>query len=399
MKRRSLGANLHRSRVTSSDYRCGNRRVGTRALSILLLASQATHAFVIVRRSGPWNAPAANIALAPSGGSATSRFIYAPPGSGYATPEDEKSSLPDSYDPMMEYPGTMRPGRTPENMPFHDLPIGDDDPDPVPWPHFQQIEWHHQWEPPHEHPIPMEEFIELQGRWATPEMEVAMRAGARQNVRERKELAEAEKRETIITDDDDDEILDQQEEPVALGDGVFGKLGSDADRAATAAATSPDAANAPVDADATADGFDDGLDDFLLDLGLDLDLAGDGTDESDSTEAMRSSGGKSRGSAGKGDDIRDLKLDFDSDDDDDDEEEEEESIRGDSSGVTATINVDDDSDLQLGLDDDDELDGEGVDTVPLEDFGDEDTLDTEDIFDEGGFDYDGDYGDDGSDMW
>ena len=62
--------------------------------------------------------------------------LVPPPGSGYAGPEYEIDEMPDSYEPMMEYPGTMRPGRTPENMPFHDLPIGDDDPDPVPWPHF-----------------------------------------------------------------------------------------------------------------------------------------------------------------------------------------------------------------------------------------------------------------------
>ena len=121
--------------------------------------------------------------------------LIPPPGSGYAGPEEEVDVMPSSYEPMMEYPGTFRPGRTPENMPFHDLPIGDDDPDPVPWPHFQQIEvchdskhliffflsylfslirfclfsnsiqWHHRWEPPHPHPIPMEEFIEQQGRW------------------------------------------------------------------------------------------------------------------------------------------------------------------------------------------------------------------------------------------
>ena len=66
--------------------------------------------------------------------------LVPPPGSGYAGPEYEINEMPDSYEPMMEYPGTMRPGRTPENMPFHDLPIGDDDPEPVPWPHFQQIE-------------------------------------------------------------------------------------------------------------------------------------------------------------------------------------------------------------------------------------------------------------------
>ena len=71
--------------------------------------------------------------------------LVPPPGSGYAGPEYEINEMPDSYEPMMEYPGTMRPGRTPENMPFHDLPIGDDDPDPVPWPHFQQIEVRLDW--------------------------------------------------------------------------------------------------------------------------------------------------------------------------------------------------------------------------------------------------------------
>ena len=72
--------------------------------------------------------------------SSTRLDLRPPPGSGYAGPDYEIDELPKSYEPMMEYPGTMRPGRTPENMPFHDLPIGDDDPDPVPWPHFQQIE-------------------------------------------------------------------------------------------------------------------------------------------------------------------------------------------------------------------------------------------------------------------
>ena len=90
---------------------------------------------------------------------------------------------------MLEYPGTMRPGRTPENMPYHDLPgldITDDD--PVPWPHFQEIEWHHKWEPPHESALAMEEFIEVQGRWASVEEEAEMRMGMRRGVRERREM-------------------------------------------------------------------------------------------------------------------------------------------------------------------------------------------------------------------
>jgi hypothetical protein len=216
-------------------------------------------------------------------------MVYAPPGSGYASPEDEKSELPDTYEPMMEFPGTMRPGRTPENQPFHDLPIGDNDPDPVPWPHFQQIEWHHRWEPPHPHPIPMEEFIEMSGRWATPEMEAAMRAGVRRDVRKRREQQEAEKRETLILDDEEDEIEDDDfvgsEEPVELGDGVFGKLGSAADQAVTAAAASGRSSKqtgaggvATVDEEEGEAFEDDDLDDFLLDLGLDA-LAETTTDD------------------------------------------------------------------------------------------------------------------------
>jgi hypothetical protein len=68
--------------------------------------------------------------------------------------------------------------------------------------------------------------------------------------------------------------------------------------------------------------------------------------------------------------------------------------------ATSAFNVDDDI-VSLGFDgdEDDELEGDGVSTVPLEDFGDGDSLDVEDIFDEGGFDYDdGDYGG-GDDAW
>ena len=123
-------------------------------------------------------------------------MVYAPPGSGYVrfysdgdidptnesldiydqptTSHAELSArdisqivpreLPHTYEPMLEYPGTMRPGRTPENMPYHDLPYLDvNTPNPVPWPHFQEIEWHHRWDPPHEQALEMEEFIELQG--------------------------------------------------------------------------------------------------------------------------------------------------------------------------------------------------------------------------------------------
>jgi hypothetical protein len=318
-------------------------------------------------------------------------MIYAPPGSGYARPEDETSELPDSYEPMMEYPGTMRPGRTPENMPFHDLPIADTDPDPVPWPHFQQIEWHHRWDPPHPHPIPMEEFIEQQGRWATPEMEAAMRAGNRRDARRRREMEEERKRDNLIMDDDEDDI----DEPQDLGDGVFGQLGSAADQAMTAAATSP---NRRMDDDVSLGDEDDEGDfgDFLLDLGLDS-FGGD-EDEDDDGEpledivkpAMRRPPAPSVPKA----QITGLEDVVIGDDDDDDAEIIP------ISDVTASIDVDDDDDMDMALDDEDDLTDDGVSTVPLEDFGDNDSLDTEEFFDDGGFDFDdGDFDGGDVDIW
>jgi hypothetical protein len=327
--------------------------------------------------------------------------MFAPPGSGYASSDDYKeiykSEMPDTYEPMMAFPGTMRPGKTPENMPFQDLPIGDDDPDPVPWPHFQQIEWHHRWvEPPHEHPGTMEDFIEALGRWATPEQEAAMRAGVRRDLRQRQETTESEKRDTIITDDDDDDDYDDdyedKEEPVALGDGIFGKLGSDADRAATAAAVSPDTIGTSTDVDprTTTDDSsiddifaDDDLDDFLLDLGLDAELDDD------------------VGGPGSGDDVP---LIDDVDDVDLDEPIVDivgGAVPGDGIGlgVTPAFSIDSDDEF-LDVPDLDDDDDDVVSTVPLEDFSDSDNVDVEDIFDEGGFDYDdGDFGGNDSDIW
>lgn len=269
-----------------------------------------------------------------------------PPGSGYQ--EKIESALPDTYEPMMSFPGTMRPGKTPENMPYQDLPIGDDDPDPIPWPHFQQIEFHHRWEVPHPHPGTMEDFIEQNGRWATLEQQAAMRLGARRAQRQQAE----ETQDTIITDDDDDEEEDfRRNDNVALGDGIFGTLGSDADREITAAAVSPDKPKEDEEEE-TASSEDDGLDDFYLDLGLDTMLEDlDGDDDENAPASVPTPPPKS-------------------------------------TGTSATINVvDDDLSSSLGLDDDDDLEDDGVgSTVPLEDFGDSETLDAEDIFDEGGFD-------------
>jgi hypothetical protein len=348
--------------------------------------------------------------------------LFAPPGSGYAAPEDEELKLPESYEPMMEYPGTMRPGRTPENMPFHDLPIADTDPDPVPWPHFQQIEWHHRWDPPHPHPIPMELFIEQNDRWATAEDEAAMRAGARRDVRERRDLAEKERKSTLIIDDDDEDDEDDMEDidiPIELGEGIFGALGSGSEEAITAAAVTEERVEeAPVDTKE-----EDDFDDFLLDLGLDSDGADesllleddddDGADVAPSASDAKADAGDSTAnlldamtsmldSKDDGGDELDLDLDLGLMDDPDegtvdikmDSDDAEESDAG------AVAALSDDEDLDIGLDEEDEdltTDG-GMTMVPLEDFGDDSLLDDEDAFDDGGFDYDG--GDaDGGDMW
>jgi hypothetical protein len=347
------------------------------ALSCLWISAQQAEAFSSVSRPDLHRQQSSRLSM-----------VYAPPGSGYSLPEDEQSELPDSYEPMMEYPGTMRPGRTPENMPFHDLPIADTDPDPVPWPHFQQIEWHHKWEPPHPHPVPMEEFIEQHGRWATPEMEAAMRAGNRRDARQRREMQEEQKRETLIMDDDDDE----QDRPQDLGDGMFGKLGSAADEAITAAATSPDRDVEETAEEDTAEDDDSDLDDFLLDLGLDSFNDDDETEDAgdeDTVKPAKPATAKPSVTAG----LEDVSI---ADDDDDDTTPEASETSG---GVTASIDVDDDDDLDLGLDEEDDLTSDGVSTVPLEDFGDNDG-DTENFFNDGGFDYDSGGDDfDGGDVW
>jgi hypothetical protein len=401
-----------RNRIAASSPR--RHRTSMRAVSVsVLLLATASCASSFSPRYAFLN-PSKQQSCSTSGLS-----LFAPPGSGYARPEDEESVLPDTYEPMMEYPGTMRPGRTPENMPFQDLPIGDDDPDPVPWPHFQQIEWHHQWEPPHEHPIPMEDFIEMNGRWATAEMEAAMRAGFRRDVRERREQAENEKRDIIITDDDDDEV-GEDVDPIALGDGIFGKLGSDADKALTAKATAPPIEGEIVEEEVDESADDEGLDDFLLDLGLDAELEDDVPAKETPTKASTPppAAAPRKAAAPKSvvadedddDDVVESTVDLsfkvrkaasDDDDDDDDDDNEGESIKTSKNGETSAITVDDDSDLDLGLDDEDDMSNDdGSDTAAPDDYSDNDSMETEDedIFDEGGFDFDdGDF--DGGDDW
>jgi len=220
-------------------------------------------------------------------------YIFAPPGSGYVRsdvvdddeiepsthPELQASDIeqispsiyPKTYEPMLEYPGTMRPGRTPENMPYHDLPGLDiNDPDPVPWPHFQEIEWHHKWDPPHESALAMEEFIEVQGRWASVEEEAEMRMGMRRGVRERRENEEslaggkggAGSEQMVIMDDDDEEDEETggtSNIGIGLGEGVEALLQS---------STDTDEEEIDDESDNQDDDSDESDDDFLMELGL-----------------------------------------------------------------------------------------------------------------------------------
>eukprot|EP00548_Thalassiothrix_antarctica_P013999 CAMPEP_0194166944 /NCGR_PEP_ID=MMETSP0154-20130528/2411_1 /TAXON_ID=1049557 /ORGANISM="Thalassiothrix antarctica, Strain L6-D1" /LENGTH=415 /DNA_ID=CAMNT_0038877759 /DNA_START=64 /DNA_END=1311 /DNA_ORIENTATION=+ len=375
-------------------------------------------------------------------------FQLPPEGSPWLRPEDAESEMPDTYEPMMEYPGTMRPGRTPENMPYHDLPLDIDSPDPIPWPHLQQIEWHHRWPPPHPHPIPMEVFIEMQGRWATEEDEADMRANTRRDIRERRDLEAQERKPTLIIDDDDedDDAEIDPNLPVELGDGVFGSLGSrpveimddvviidddddDDDEVTTLEKKSED------DDD---DGLDD-LDDFLLDLGLDSSPAKDLNNVDTTSSSAPPDDGTSKlldamMSINAEEDDDEEEDDDDDDDDDDDldlggllsetsaEDDKEKVVKttttttGDSdqnlNDEDAIAALSEDEDLDIDLDEDEDYSnysnedsggsGGGMTTIPLEDFGDDSLLEDDDSFNDGGFDYDGNDdggGGDGGDDW
>lgn len=253
--------------------------------------------------------------------------IYAPPGSGYMGRNPKKDNTDpkykyalteeqvdqicpapyaDTYEPMMEYPGTMRPGKTPENMPYHDLPGLDiDDPDPVPWPHFQEIEWHHQWDPPHDQFPLMEEFIEMNGRWASVEEEAEMRMGMRRGVRERREMEEnamMDNAMVIMDDDEEDEgTITDIPSMMGLGDGVESVIGKKQD---TKKSTKADLLE-----EGDEDEDEDEEDDFLFDLGL-----SDDDDEVIKPTSKKSST-KVKASMEEEDNVNDdLSLDDDDDD-------------------------------------------------------------------------------------
>jgi len=86
-------------------------------------------------------------------------------GSMWAQPEDEPQFMPEGYKPDMTYPGTLRPGTTPENDPMDSLPqyILHRPPN------FLTMPWHIRWGAPHGAAQPIEEFVEKIGRWYTLE--------------------------------------------------------------------------------------------------------------------------------------------------------------------------------------------------------------------------------------
>jgi hypothetical protein len=397
-------------------------------------------------------------------------MVYAPPGSGYVRfysdgdidPTNESSELydqptsshaeltsrdvsqisprelPHTYEPMLEYPGTMRPGRTPENMPYHDLPYLDvNTPNPVPWPHFQEIEWHHRWDPPHEQALEMEEFIDLHGRWASVEDEAEMRMGMRRGVRERRELEEGgatpaplsvstttgggeQQGQMVIMDDDDydddDDTIDRNDVggPMAnignlgLGDGVKDLLQNarDAAAAAAAAASSTSSSSSLQDDDDDDDYvdsvLDDDDDDFLLDLGLEGGADDDGDDDDDillldddETPAKMTKKGASL-STSKTTTV----MTMDEEENDDDDEIIDELLDEDLD-LGFELGFDDDEELEIDVDNDE--DDEVDDDADLDDFDDDDVdddpslddfmnkedgiIDNEEEFDDGGFDF------------
>eukprot|EP01083_Nonionella_stella_P012749 36051_1 len=314
-------------------------------------------------------------------------MIRAPPGSGYAQSEDEQAYYPDTYDPMMEYPGTMRPGRKDENQPFSSLPIQESDPDPIPWPHFQEIEWHHNWGSPHEHPVPMEEFIDMEGRWATAEMEAEMRAGARRGVRERRELEESQKAASFILDDDDEDDELEEQVQLNLGEGVNALIGTDSTKTDTDSTTTEEEVLGDDEED------DDDDDDFLLDLGLDGDDESSETEEDEGEapafatgdspdgilEAMQTMIDAEEEEETADIDTSDINLNFDDLDLDFDAEEDTDDSNDESGN--------EEEDGFVLMDDDDGI-SDGEDMVPLDDMIGNEDMGDDDEFDDGGFDYD-----------
>merc|ERR1719291_397307 len=239
---------------------------------------------------------------------------------------------------MMEYPGTMRPGRRRENVPFEDLPLDNIDDIPIPWPYFQELEWHHQFPAPHDNPVDVEDYIEELGRWATVEDEAEMRRDARKGLKDRKAQEKEKLAHQIMDDTEDDDDYDftaQQTAPSPTGLDFLTDSGTDKE-------------------DEKDDDDEEDSDDFLASLGLDTDIEDQTavqttTDEDDDDELPD--------------------LDFDEDDNDDNADD----------SVTEVVPLD-------SLNEADELDDK-TEEISYD-------QDTTNEYDDGGFDFDFDDMDD-----
>lgn len=90
------------------------------------------------------------------------------------TSDESISHHSSNYEPSMEYPGTMRPGLVRENQPYSNLPLAGGDPLFIPWPHFQRIEWYHDWYPTSHYSPPIEEIIGRLDHWESISIEEKM---------------------------------------------------------------------------------------------------------------------------------------------------------------------------------------------------------------------------------
>jgi hypothetical protein len=197
---------------------------------------------------------------------------------------------------------------------------------------------------------------------------------------------------------------------------MFGRLGSVAEEAITAAAVAPPSEKEETEEAVQVEEDMDDFDDFLLDLGLDADVEDDVSPEATKT-APTGDGSKDLSYAMKllmedtDDEDVDGNLDLDlgllEDDDFSDDDEGPDvvglALNDDDEDITAMVDLEVDLEEDDGVDfdeDEEDLEDDGVSMVALDDFTDSDPIEGENPFDDGGFDYDdGDLDMDGGDMW
>jgi hypothetical protein len=242
----------------------------------------------------------------------------------------------------------MRPGKRRENIPYQDLPLGDDDSIDIPWPYFQEIDWHHKYGAPHPPPTPMEDYIDILGRWATVEDEAELRRDARKGLRDREAQEEKDKLTHQIMDDTDDD----EEEELASAAGI--DFLTEIDSSSTDDAIASDDVKKETLND---ENDEDDSEDFLLQLGLDI-----GTEEEENYSQQSQIE----------DDQSNLVLEKEPQTDFDEKEQlDVDDILSDLSLGDEEMN---ENDLQ-NVSDDDENNSSPPEVVPLDSLNDEDELD------------------------